>query len=208
VLKAALAAIVLVLTFGSAVSAQSDSVVGIGVGLAFHAATDPNVETRTGWGLVGRLRRGSGLGFSLGLSWFTSDVRADVDGEIVPLGTITVRPVMVGASYSRQFARFALTGGVVGGWSFNSVSQTPAQQKIYGEAIGMPDAHLSASNCWVTRPSVTLWYELGNHLGAYASIGYAMVRPTITANGAGGQRGDVVNLSGGVMSFGLTYGVF
>jgi hypothetical protein len=208
VLKAALTALVLVLTFGSAVSAQNDSVVGVGGGVSFYAATDPNVETRSGLGLVGRLRRGTGLGFSLGLEWFTSDVRTDVDGEVVPLGTVTVRPVMVGASYSRQFARFALTAGIVGGWSFNSVSQTPAQQKTYGDAIGMPDAHLSVSNCWVTRPSVTVWYELDNHFGAFASMGYAMVRPTVTAHGAAGQRGEAVNLSGGVVSFGLAYGVF
>jgi hypothetical protein len=208
VLKASLAAIVLVLAFGSAVSAQNDSVVGVGGGVSFHAATDPNVESRPGWGLVGRLRRGTGLGFSLGMGWYTSDVSRDVDGEVVPLGAITVRPVMVGASYTRQFARFALTAGLVGGWSFNSVSQTAAQQKTYGEAIGMPDAQLSVANCWVARPSVTFWYEFGNHIGAYASIGYAMVRPTVTAHGAIGQRGEAVNLSGAVMSFGLAYGVF
>jgi hypothetical protein len=101
VLKAALVALVLVLIFGSAASAQNDSVVGVGGGVSFYAATDPNVETRAGWGLVGRLRRGTGLGFSLGLAWFTADIRTDVDGEVVPLGAVTVRPLMVGASYSR-----------------------------------------------------------------------------------------------------------
>ncbi len=207
-MRAALTALVLVLTFGSAASAQNDSVVGVGGAVSFYAATDPNVETRASWGFVGRLRRGSGLGFSLGFEWFTSDVRTEVDGAVVPLGTVAVRPVMVGASYSRQFARFALAAGIVGGWSFNSVSQTPAQQKTYGDAIGMPDAHLSVSNCWVTRPSVTVWYELDNHFGAFASIGYAMVRPTVTAHGAAGQRGSAVNLSGSVLSFGLAYGVF
>jgi len=208
VLKAPFAAIVLLLAFGSAVSAQNDSVVGVGGGVSFHAATDPNVESRPGWGLVGRLRRGTGLGFSLGMGWYSSGVRSSVDGEVVALGAVTVRPVMVGASYTRQFARFALTAGFVGGWSFNSVEQTPAQQKAYGEAIGMPDARLSASNDWTARPSVTFWYELGKHFGAYASVGYAIVKTTVTASGAAGQRGDPVNLSGGVVSFGLAYGVF
>jgi hypothetical protein len=35
-----------------------------------------------------------------------------------------------------------------------------------------------------------------------------MVRPTVTTNGAAGHRGDAVNLSAGVLSFGLAYGVF
>ncbi len=208
VLKASLATIVLVLTFGSAASAQNDSVVGVGGGMAFYAATNPLVDARPGLGLVGRLRRGTGLGFALGLAWFTSDVRTEVEGEVVPLGAITVRPVMAGASYTRQFRRFALTAGFVGGWSFNSIAQTPAQQKIYGEAVGMPDAHLSISNSWVAKPAVTFWCELDNHFGAYASVGYAMVRPTVTMHGAAGQRGDTINLSAGVVSFGFTYGVF
>jgi hypothetical protein len=208
VLKASLAAILLVLASGSAALGQNDSVVGVGGGMSFFAATDPNVDTRPGLGLVGRLRRGTGLGFSLGFAWFTSDVRTDVEGEVVPLGAIAVRPVMAGASYTRQFHRFALTTGIVGGWSFNSIAQTPAQQKVYREAIGMPDASLTVSNTWVFKPGVTLWCELDNHFGAYASVGYSMVRPTVTTHSAGGQRGETVNLSAGVLAFGFSYGVF
>jgi hypothetical protein len=203
-----LIAAVLLIASASGARAQNDSVIGVGGGMSFYAATNPQVDARPGLSLVGRLRRGSGLGFSLGLDWTTSDVRTDVEGEIVPLGAITLRPVMAGASYTRQFARFALTAGIVGGWSFNSVSQTPAQQKIYGEAVGMPDAALTVSNSWVARPGVTFRYELDNHFGAFASVGYAIVRPTVTTNGAAGHRGDTVNLSAGVLSFGFTYGVF
>ena len=206
--KTPLIAAVFVLVLAPYARAQTDSVIGVGAAMAFHAATDPNVDSRPGWGLVGRLRRGTGLGFSLGLGWYTSDVRTDVDGKIVPLGTVTARPVMGGASYTWQFARFALTAGIVGGWSFNSIAQTPAQQKTYGEAIGMPDAHLSASDNWTARASTTFWYEIDHHLAVFASIGYATLRPTVTAHGAAGQRGDAVNLSGSVLSFGLSYGVF
>jgi hypothetical protein len=208
VLKASLAAIVLVLAFGSAASAQKDSVVGVGAAVSFYSATDPNVDAKPGWGLVGRLRRGTGLGFSLGLGWFSADVRAEVDGKAVPIGTVSVRPLMGGVSYTRQYARYALTGGFVGGWSFNSISQTPAQQRIYGAAIGMPDAQVSASGSWVARPSVTFWYELHKHLAVFTSVGYVINRTTITTHGAAGQRGETVNLGSGVLSFGLSYGVF
>jgi len=206
--KAPLVAVVLLIACASTASAQLDSVVGVGGSVAFFAPTDPHVDTRTGFGLIGRLRRGTGLGFSLGFAWATSDVQRDVDGADVELGAITVRPVMAGASYARQFARFALSAGLVGGWAFNSISQTPAQQRAYGEAIGIPDARLSVSNSWVLRPSATLWYELDNHFGAFASIGYAIVRPTVTASGAAGSRGETVNLSATVFSFGIAYGVF
>jgi hypothetical protein len=206
--KTPLIAAVLLLTLSSAVSAQSDSVVGVGAAVGFHFASDPNVDSKPGWGLVGRLRRGTGLGFSLGMGWYTSDVRTDVNGDIVPLGTIAVRPVQGGVSYNWQFARFALTVGLVGGWSFNDIAQTPAEQKTYGEAIGMRDARVSVSDCWVARPSATFWYELHHRLGAFASFGYMWTRPTVTAYGAAGQRSEGVNLSGSVLSFGLAYGVF
>jgi hypothetical protein len=203
-----LIAALLLIASASAARAQSDSVVGVGGGMALFAATDPKVDARPGFGLVGRLRRGTGLGFSLGLAWFTSDVRTEVEGEVVPLGAITVRPVMAGASYTRQFHRFALTAGIVGGGWFNSIAQTPSQQQTYREAVGMPDAYVTVSNSWVAKPGVTVWCELNNHFGAYASVGYAMVRPTVTTHSAAGPRSDTINLSAGVLSFGLAFGVF
>ena len=207
-LKAPLAAIVLVLAFGSAAWAQTDSVIGVGVSVSLPEPTSSLADHHTGFGLVGRLRRGTGLGFSLGLGWFTSDVQAEIDGQLAPLGTMTIRPLMLGASYAWQFSRFAVSAGLVGGWSFNSIKQTPAQQRSYGSLVGMPDAGVSVENGWALRPGVTFWYELGHHFAAAASVGYMINRPTVTTRGAAGERRDVVNLSATVVSFGFLYGVF
>jgi hypothetical protein len=208
VVKAPVAAISLLLLSAPAVHAQNDSVVAVGGAFTFMVPDDSKADHRPGIGVAARLRRGSGLGFSLGLEWFTSEVQTDVAGKPVPLGTMTIRPLMFGVSYSRQFARYALSAGVVGGWSFNSISQTAGQQRIYGDAIGMPDAHVSVGTGWAVRPSVTLWYELGNHFAAAASIGYIFDRPTVTTQGAAGQRRDTVNLNATAISFGFVYGVF
>ena len=207
-LKATLAAIVLVLAFGSAAPAQTDSVVAVGVSVALPDPTSALADHHPGFGLVGRLRRGTGLGFSLGLGWFTSDVRTEVDGQLAPLGTMTIRPLLLGASYAWQFSRFAVSAGVVGGWSFNSLEQTPAQQRIYGNLVGMPDASVSVDNGWALRPGVTFWYELGHHFAAATSVSYMINRPTVTTRGAAGERRGAVNLSATVVSFGFLYGVF
>jgi len=208
VLKASFAAIVLVLAFGSAARAQTDSVVAVGVSVSLPEPTNSLADHHTGFGLVGRLRRGTGLGFSLGLGWFTSDVQTELDGQLAPLGTMTIRPLMLGASYAWQFSRFAVSAGLVGGWSFNSIKQTAAQQRIYGSLAGMPDASVSVENGWALRPGVTVWHELGHHFAVAASVGYMINRPTVTTRGAAGERRDAVNLSATVVSFGFLYGVF
>jgi hypothetical protein len=208
VVKAPLAALALLLVSAPALHAQTDSVIGVGGSVSLFAPSDPNVSARPGFGLVGRLRRGTGLGFSLGLDWFTSDVETEVDGGTAPLGALTARPIMMGASYSRQFARFALTAGLVGGWSFNSITQTSLQRKLYGDAVGIQDPQVSVANCWVARPSFTVWHELDNHFAMQTSVGYMFLRPTVTTRGAGGQRSDSVNLGSVVFSIGFVYGVF
>jgi hypothetical protein len=183
-------------------------VIGVGVSVSLPIATNPEADHHTGVGIIGRLRRGTGLGFSLGLGWFTSDVQNEIDGQVAPLGTMTVRPLMFGASYAWQFSRFALSAGLVGGWSFNSIKQTAAEQRVYGTLVGMPDASVSVENGWAVRPGVAFWYELGHHFAAGASVGYMINRPTVTVRGAAGEMRDTVNLSATVVSFGFLYGVF
>jgi hypothetical protein len=208
VVRALLAAIAFVLLSGPALHAQTDSSIGVGLALTLYDPANPMADHPTGIGLIGRLRRGSGLGATVGLDWFTSNVQAEIGGQPTPLGTMSIRPVMVGVSYIRQYHRYALSGGLVAGWSFNSLRQTAAEQAEYRDHAAAPDARLSISNCLAVRPDVTLWYELGHHLAVSASLSYMFARPTITATSALGQRADAVNLGATVFTFGFVYGVF
>ena len=206
--KAPLIAAVLLLACAPGARAQTDSVVAVGVSVALPVPESSLADHNRGFGVIGRLRRGTGLGFSLGLGWFTSDVQTELDGQLAPLGKMTIRPLMLGASYAWQFNRFAVSAGVVGGWSFNSLEQTPAQQRSYGELVGMPDASVTVDNGWALRPGVTFWYELGHHFAVSTSVGYMINRPTVTTRGAAGERRTTANLSATVVSFGFLYGVF
>jgi hypothetical protein len=206
--RSPLVAVVLLLVCGSAAQAQKDSVVAVGGTYTFLIPASDDADLHAGAGVTARLRRGTGVGFVLGFQWFSADVRTDVDGLQVPLGAMTIRPLMLGVSVGRQFAKFAVGAGLVGGWSFNSISQTPAQQQAYRDAVGMPDAEVRVTTGWAVRPSVTLWRELGNHFGAFVSAGYIFNRPTVTTRGAGGQWKNTVNLDASIVSFGVAYGVF
>jgi len=177
-----------------ALHAQTDSSIGVGVALTLYDPANPDAHHSTGVGIVGRLRRGSGLGATIGFDWFTSDVQVAVDGQPAALGTITIRPVMAGVSYIRQYRRYAISGAIVAGWSFNSIRQNGDLATI--------------SNCPAVRPDVTVWYELGHHFAASASVSYMFSRPTVTTTRASGQRSGIVNLNATVITFGFVYGAF
>lgn len=205
--RSALAALVLAVS-APAARAQLDSSIAVGVALTMYDPASPRASHPTGVGLVGRLRRGSGLGATVGLDWFTSDAVTDTAGGPAPLGTASIRPVMAGVSYIKQFHRYAVSGGLVGGWAFNSLRQSDAGRAAYRERTGLPDARLGISNCLAVRPDVTVWYELGRHLAASASVSYMFARPTVTATGAWGRRSETVDLNATVFTFALVYGVF
>jgi hypothetical protein len=207
-LTSGLAALAILLMFSPAVQAQSDSSIAVGVALTLYDPANPRADHPTGVGLVGRLRRGSGLGATVGLDWFKSNVQTEIGGQAAPLGTINIRPVMVGVSYIQQYHRYAISGGLVAGWAFNSLRQTEAERAVYRNRAALPDARLAVSNCFALRPDVTIWYELGNHFAASASVGYMVSRPTVTTSSALGQRAETVNLSATVITFGFVYGVF
>jgi hypothetical protein len=207
-LRTSLAAFAALLMVSPALYAQTDSSIAVGVALTLYDPANADAHHPTGVGLVGRLRRGSGLGATVGMDWFASDLRAEVGGQPTPVGHMSIRPLMAGVSYIRQFHRYAVSTGIVGGWAFNSLSQTDAERSAYANRVGIPGASVSISNCLAVEPNVTFWYELGHHFAASASVAYMLARPTLTARGPAGTRTDTVNLSATVITFALVYGVF
>jgi hypothetical protein len=207
-MRTALAAATVVLLVSPALYAQTDSSIAVGVAVTFYDPANADALHPTGFGLVGRLRRGSGLGATVGMDWFASDLRTDVGGQSTPVGHVTIRPFMAGVSYIRQFHRYAVSTGIVGGWSLNSLAQSDTERAAYATRVGIPGASVSISNCLAVEPNVTLWRELGHHFAASASIAYMVARPTLTARGPSGTRADTINLSATVVTFALVYGVF
>ena len=206
--RPALAAIAALLLVSPALYAQTDSSIAVGVALTFYDPANADAPHPSGFGLVGRLRRGSGLGATVGMDWFTADLRGNVGGQPTTIGHTKIRPLMAGISYIKQFRRYAVSAGVVGGWSFNSLSQSDAERAAYGTRVGVPGANVSISDCVAVEPNVTFWYELGHHFAASASVAYMLARPTLTASGPSGTRADTINLSATVITFAVVYGVF
>lgn len=207
-MRAVLASLAVLVLACQAVYAQSDASIGVGAAVTLYDMTDSQVRAPVGVGLIGRLRRGSGLGGTLGLEWYRSDVQTTVAGQSVALGTMNVRPVMVGPSDTHQYHRFALGTAVVAGYSFNRLRQTDQARAAYADRLGVTDARFDVSNCPAGRADLTIWFELGHHLGASASVAYLLVRPTVTTTSSLGRRSETLNGSGVLFTLGLAYGVF
>ena len=203
-----LAGILVCITTVPAAFAQSDSAVAVGVAVSLYDATNPNAENPVGVGLIGRLRRGSGLGATVGLDWFKSNVRTEIGGELTPLGSLSIRPIMAGPSYSRQFAHFSVTASVVAGYAFNSIRNTDRAAAAYADRLGLAGAGFHVSNCFAWRPDFSFWYELGNHFGLMASVSYMGARPTVTTTTRLGSSSETINVSAPMLTLGFSYGVF
>jgi hypothetical protein len=176
-------------------SAQKDSVFVAGASFSLYRSNDESVQSPWGIGLLARLRRQSGLGGTMGLNWIRATLESEGDnGQTI--GQIVVRPLMFGPVFTRQFARFAVSGSFVAGYSFNGL------RKMQGAA------NYNVSDSFVCRPSVSIWFELGNRWGLMTSLSYLFNRPELTTTTAAGTSRRTIDLNAPVVTFGLGYGVF
>jgi hypothetical protein len=206
-LRLGLVVVVCLLAGAPPVSAQKDSVLTVGGAYSAYRSTDEQIEHPWGVGIVARLRRSTGFGFTIGLNWVKVTVNDDIGGETTRLGTMLVRPLMGGVVYTRQYGQFALSGSLVAGYSFNGLRKTGAAADAYAR-LGQPGARFDVSDSFVYRPSFSVWWELGNRFGLLTSISYLATRPEITTTTAAGASRQSVCMCAPVFTVGLSYGVF
>jgi hypothetical protein len=204
---AALLAVVCLLAGAAPASAQKDSVVTVGGAFSVYRSTDEHVSSPWGVGIVMRLRRSSGFGGTIGFNWIRVSVDGQVAGQDSTLGTLLVRPLMAGVTYTRQYARFAVGGSLVAGYAFCGLRETGGAANALA-GIGQPGAIFAVSNAFVYRPSFSVWWELGNRFGLLTSVSYMATRPEITTTTPAGTSRRTVNFSAPFVTVGIGYGIF
>jgi hypothetical protein len=189
--------------------AQADSSVSLGVGFSVTTPTNDAAGTDVGPGFVIRLRGGlGGFGPAIGMSWFTTPVHTDVGGEQVELGSISVRPLMFGAGYSRELSRrLNWNSSLAVGIAFGHARGTSALKEAF-ERLGVGQVGVKVANAFAWRVSTGLWIDLGPRIGMTISVGYLGVQPDITITTATGNMRRSIDLGSLVTSAGITYGIF
>lgn len=117
--------------------------------------------------------KGSGWGPAFGLSWMSSELRATVGGQSTPIGTLKLRPLMVGVGYSKQTARARITAGIAAGYTFNDAAiDTSLPPGV--------TATMEVTDTWAVGPRAGITFAVTRRLGLVGSVGYVYSNPDVT----------------------------
>jgi hypothetical protein len=159
--------------------------------------TIPSVTNLTGapsWGPMVRFGSGSGFSPAIDFNWFAVDMFPG-RSQSSRLATLSVKPVMGGATYRWAGERLSLGLSLVGGYSFNHLE---TDDLVAGRLLALG---VDSSFAW--RPGVTIWYDASTRVAFNAFAGYVVTRPLVTFLEDGQivkrtQRADTLLVSAGM----------
>ena len=125
--------------------------VGIGGAVGSFFTSDDNVNTALGFGVNVGLVPKPGLGATLGLGWYQTDLTlSGVSGD-VEVGRLRVRPIMAGIGYTWVKDRLATSVSIGAGISFNQIILNDQYRTFFGPGT---EVSVDASKSFVARPQI------------------------------------------------------
>jgi hypothetical protein len=194
-------------------AAQSENRFAIGgefkVKTSDRASKEDYARGELGPGLLWRFKQSKpGWGFHWGLNWYTVTIERPIGGTPTALGELHVRPIMAGYGYTRIIQRYAITGAVLGGYAIGSIGLEPTAIDAYRRTLGVPTASASASNTFVLKPEVGVWYDVNKKVGVNVNAGYIMARPDVTVVTDAGTDFRTARADQFVLKVGVVYSIF
>ena len=190
--------------------AQTDSRLAVGISVTARAASSSDASGSANLGFELRLGDGE-RGWSWQNSffgWFDTGVHQSVATRVVGLGQLRVRPIMAGYGYTWIHRRAAITADVVGGYSLNSFTLAPAALADYSQRLGATHVDSKATNSFVVKPEMQVWYDLNPRFGLKLSGGYLIARPSIVITSSLGEDIRPVRADAFLVTIGLVYSLF
>lgn len=193
---AALVAALMLLAAGPA-WAQVWTRVGIGVSVGAWVPTDDDVDAGAAWGLGVSLAPEPGWGIAGNLGWFEADLNLPSNGDRV--GSLSLKPVMLGVSYTWMRDRLALSASLTGGVSFNSVDLEQGFRQSRGSNVS-----LDVENSFAVRPNLEAEYALAPKFALTASTGFFFTKPDVVLEMPGTRLEDEWDMSAFNIFVGVT----
>jgi len=205
---AVVCALVLFGTVRPVLAQSSGTWLNLGIGVTQFEAAAADHTNNVGWGLAWRFGTSStGWGPSVGFNWFDTGLKTRVAGQPTALGSLHVRPVMVGYGYTRRRGHVSIEVSGMVGYAFNHLSVGGQFRQAYLEKLGTwVSGH--AHNSFVAKPQVSIWYDIAPRVGLNFSAGYLLTRPDITLTTGAGAQTMRWNADMAVLSVGIVYGIF
>jgi hypothetical protein len=192
-------------------SAQVDNRLAVGISVTTRIASSSSAAGTADLGFelrLGHERPGWGPEVSF-FNWFNTGVeQSSVDGRRSELGQLRIRPIMAGYGYTWTRGRSTVTADAVGGFAINSFDLTPAAASEYQARVGATSLRTSASNTFVVKPEVQLWYDLNDRIGIKVNGGYLVTRPSVTITSALGEDTRPVRADSFLITIGAVYSLF
>lgn len=170
----------------------------VGGSISWGLPRRDDLESSFGIGPLVRLGSGQGLGLGVGFSWFKVHVGGDgLEGRP---GTLRIRPLMAGLSYTARRGRSSASLSLLGGWAINSVSLDTDEAP--------PTFVVSISDSLVARAGASVWVELSRRTAFNTFVGYIITRPSVTFYEAGSFETNVLPADAALISAGVVYKLF
>jgi hypothetical protein len=201
---AALAASVL---FPHSVSAQTTGKFAVGVTATRVMPADGDLQTAQSIGIVLRQIPKKGIGLAGALNWFQSDLEGDFIGIPGEIGSLRVRPLMAGVSYTIG-ERFATTFSVVGGPSFNRLRIRDDVPDVDVEGDDNVFERSVSNVSIAVRPGVGVSFAVAPRFAVIGFGGYMFNRPKFTIRTAAGAVENEWSADALVISAGVAVALF
>jgi hypothetical protein len=115
---------------------------------------------------------------------------------------------MAGYGYTWVRGRAAITGDLVGGYSFNSLNLDPAAVQEYSRRLGATGVDAEATNAFALKPEVQIWYDLNSRFGLKIDGGYLIARPSVVITSSLGEDVHHIRADTFLITVGLVYSLF
>jgi hypothetical protein len=209
-LRVLAAATALILLFATQVQAQTDSRLAVGASITGRAASssDSGGSADVGFEMrFGHTKPGWGVENSI-FGWFDTDVHGTIGQSVVRLGDMRIRPIMAGYGYTWVRGRAAITGDLVGGYSFNSLKLDSSAAQEYSRRLGATGIDAEATNAFALKPEIQVWYDLNSRFGLRIEGGYLIARPSVVITSSLGEDVHHIRADTFLITVGLVYSLF
>jgi hypothetical protein len=174
-----------------------------------RASQEDYARGQLGPGLLWRFGKAKpGWGFHWGLNWYAVKLERPIDGSVTELGELHVRPIMAGYGYTKVIRRYSITADVLGGYAFGAMTISDPATAAYRRTLGVPSVEANATNTFVIKPEMGVWYDVTKKVYLNINAGYMMARPDVSIVSTAGSDIRKARADQFVLKVGVVYSIF
>jgi hypothetical protein len=188
--------------------AQTDNRLAVGGSVTTRIAGSSGADASSDVGFEVRIgHEGEEWGWAYSFfGWFDTDLQQSSLASATSLGRLRVRPIMLGYGYTWIRGRAAVTADLVGGFALNSFRIDPSVVADYQQR-GASNIRGEATNTFVVKPELTVWYDLNRRIGIKLNGGYLVSRPSVTVASTLGRDTRSIRADTFLITFGVVYSI-